>query len=78
MQGVGYRNFAQTAAERLGVQGYTRNREDGTVEVYAIGNEAQLSELSGLLRSGPRWAEVHGVEEQDAPLESCAGFYIRP
>ena len=74
---MGYRNFAQNAAHRLGVQGYTRNLDDGSVEVYAIGSQAQLSDLSALLRKGPRWADVYGVDESEAPLETCAGFYIR-
>ena len=77
VQGVGYRNFVQREAARLGLHGYTRNLDDGSVEVYAMGGAAQLSDLAGLLRKGPRWADVYGVDETEAPLESCNGFYIR-
>jgi len=77
VQGVGYRNFVQREASRLGLQGYTRNLDDGRVEVYAVGSAPQLSDLAGVLRRGPRWADVHGVDELEAPLESCHGFYIR-
>ncbi len=76
VQGVGYRNFAQTAARQLGIRGYARNLANGDVEVYAVGTPAQLSDLNGLLRQGPRWAEVHGVTEQEAPVESHPGFAI--
>ena len=69
VQGVGFRYFAQHSALNLGLTGYVRNLDDGRVEVYAIGPEACLSELAGLLHRGPRWAEVHGVDEQEA--ESC-------
>ena len=77
MQGVGYRNFVQNEAARLGIHGFTRNLDDGSVEVYAVGTSAQLSDLSALLRTGPRWADVHGVDEAEAPIESYRGFYIR-
>ena len=76
VQGVGFRNFAQTAAKQLGLRGHARNLADGNVEVYAIGTPAQLSDLNGLLRQGPRWAEVQGVEELEAGLEAREGFMI--
>jgi len=77
VQGVGFRNFVEHAASALGVQGYVRNLDDGSVEVYALGNSAQLSELAGLLWKGPRWAEVRGVDESEAPPEHHRGFSIR-
>lgn len=77
MQGVGYRYFAEQAAARAGVSGYVRNLDDGRVEVYAIGSEDQLQMLQGELWKGPRWAEVRGVEEAEAPEEDCRGFRIR-
>ena len=42
VQGVGFRYFAQRAAAELGVTGYTRNLDDGRVEVYAVGTPDQL------------------------------------
>ncbi len=54
-----------------------RNDDDGSVEVYAIGTREQLSELAGLLWKGPRWAEVRGVDESEAPVEDQSGFFVR-
>jgi len=76
VQGVGFRYFAQRAASELGLTGYARNLDDGRVEVYAAGAEEQLSELAGRLHRGPRWAEVHGVEELEADVRSYASFEI--
>jgi len=78
VQGVGFRYFAQRAAEELGLSGYVRNLDDGRVEVYAIGPEARLSELAGRLHRGPRWAEVHAVEEQEAEPRAYGSFEIEP
>lgn len=74
---MGFRYFAERAAQALGVAGWVRNRDDGCVEVYAVGNAAQLSELAGVLWKGPRWAEVRGVDESEAPLEKVQGFSVR-
>ena len=78
VQGVGFRYFAQRAASELGLTGYVRNLDDGRVEVYAVGPEARISELASLLHRGPRWAEVHGVEEQEAEPRAYTSFEIEP
>lgn len=78
MQGVGFRYFAQHAAVGLGLTGYTRNLDDGRVEVYAGGDAAAIAQLSGLLHRGPRWADVRGVEEAEAAVEQRDGFRIEP
>ena len=77
VQGVGYRWFAQKAAAGLGLSGYARNLDDGRVEVYAAGPEEKLSEMAGMLYRGPRWADVHGVDEQEAAVETRGSFEIR-
>lgn len=78
VQGVGFRYFVEHSASALGVAGWVRNADDGSVEVYAIGNSNQLAELAGLLWKGPRWAEVRGVDESEASLELHHGFSVRP
>ena len=76
VQGVGFRYFVQRAASDLSLAGYARNLDDGRVEVYAIGPPARLSELAGRLRQGPRFAEVRGVDEEDAGLQRYDTFQI--
>ncbi|MEI9973669.1 MAG: acylphosphatase [Ignavibacteriota bacterium] len=76
VQGVGYRNFAQRSAHELGLSGYARNLDDGRVEVYAAGPAEKLAELAPLLYHGPRWADVRGVEEQEAAVQLSASFRI--
>ncbi|HYL69257.1 MAG TPA: acylphosphatase [Candidatus Limnocylindria bacterium] len=78
VQGVGYRYFAQRAAQRLGVAGYVRNLGDGRVEVYAIGDDRTLGQLRMELERGPRAAEVSRVIEEDAAYdpEFARGFSV--
>ena len=77
VQGVGYRYFARDRALELGVSGWVRNRDDGTVEAVACGTAEQLDAFSGYLHQGPRFGEVRGVEQQEAALLQSDGFSIR-
>jgi acylphosphatase len=77
VQGVGFRYFVERSAKALAIAGWVRNVDDGSVEVYALGTAAQLSDLAGLLWKGPRWAEVRGVDESEAALENHSGFSVR-
>ena len=76
VQGVGYRYFAQRSAQALGLTGYARNLDDGRVEVYAAGPVDKLAELTPLLHRGPHWADVRGVEEQEAEVHRSSFFHI--
>jgi acylphosphatase len=76
VQGVGFRYFVERIAGESGLTGYARNLHDGRVEIYAVGPKEGLAELAGLLWKGPRWADVRGVEEHEAPVERNLGFRI--
>ncbi len=71
VQGVGFRHFVWRTAEELGIRGWVRNREDGSVEVAAWGSEVQLDALSTALGQGPRWSQVDAVLREPPP-ESVA------
>jgi acylphosphatase len=76
VQGVGFRYFVERTAAELSLTGYTRNLDDGRVEVYAAGPPAKLAELNQRLWKGPRFADVRGVEEQDAAVRQYESFRI--
>jgi acylphosphatase len=62
VQGVGFRYFARHRAVALGLSGWVRNREDGSVEVEAEGDRAALEALVGELRTGPPGAQVRDFQ----------------
>jgi acylphosphatase len=78
VQGVGFRYFAQRAAFELGLIGYVRNLEDGSVEAYASGSAEQLARFAALLERGPRGALVQAIDEQAAELLRYSSFVIEP
>ena len=77
VQGVGFRYFAQAKATELGLNGWTRNLDDGRVEVYAAGPPEKLSDLAAALHIGPRMADVRSVEEREEVVQKLAGFSVR-
>jgi acylphosphatase len=77
VQGVGYRYFVMAAAQELGLNGYARNLDDGTVEVVAVGPKSLVEDLLGSLQQGPMLAEVRHIEREPAPIENFGPFHIR-
>lgn len=77
VQGVGFRNYVQKHALKLDITGYAKNLADGSVEVHAVGDAANLNKLSGYVRRGPMLAEVRTIDEQSADLVRYDGFQIR-
>lgn len=67
VQGVGYRWWTVNEAQQLGLQGWVRNRHDGTVEILASGDAALVEALIAAARKGPTTAEVEAVTVEDAP-----------
>ena len=78
VQGVGFRYFVWREAEELGVDGWVRNRADGTVEALARGTNEELDRLKARLEEGPRWSRVMSVSVADESDEDVPqGFEIR-
>jgi acylphosphatase len=78
VQGVGYRWWAVQAATSLGLEGWVRNRHDGSVEILAIGDAAAIDQLQESCRQGPRAAVVLAVERYMADDDGSTGFEERP
>lgn len=82
VQRVGYRAFVHEQATRLGLRGWARNRNDGSVEVLVGGDHVVVEELIVLIRRGPLGARVTELVETattpDALSSLSNGFDILP
>lgn len=77
VQGVGYRASAALRAHRLGLAGFARNLDDGTVEVVAEGEETNVEELVAWCRVGPSLGHVTRVDIVRGPARGgLRGFSI--
>jgi len=61
VQGVSFRYHTVRQAERLGLTGWVRNQEDGSVRLEAQGPQEAVEELLAWLQHGPPAARVDGV-----------------
>jgi acylphosphatase len=62
VQGVFFRAATQREARRLGVVGWVKNRNDGSVEIVAEGEEDAIKEIIGWAQRGPSAARVDDVD----------------
>lgn len=77
VQGVFFRDSTRDEAEREGVAGWVRNRDDGSVEAVFEGDEQAVERLVDWCRSGPSSADVENVEATEEEPEGDSGFELR-
>lgn len=77
VQGVFFRVEARTRAESLGVAGWIRNAEDGSVEAAFEGPGEQVESMLEWCRRGPAGARVDDVEVVREEPAGEAGFQVR-
>jgi DNA ligase D-like protein (predicted 3'-phosphoesterase) len=77
VQDVGFRQGTVRRAVTLGVRGWVRNGEDGTVQIHAEGLARAVEELAEFLNDGLPLARVSEVEIEQVPVEGHEQFAIR-
>jgi acylphosphatase len=78
VQGVNFRYYTRQTAQQLDITGWVRNRNDGTVEVIAEGNEQALQSLIDFLKTGPAGARVDRLDvEWDESSGQYTSFSVR-
>lgn len=78
MQGVNYRRAMQTEATRLGLTGWVRNRDDGTVEALLCGSTEMIDLVLEWARRGPRFSRVEKVVAEDTEAADHDSFNVLP
>ncbi len=84
VQGVGFRAFIERQAQERALDGWVRNREDGSVEAVFAGPAGAVDEVLAACRQGPEGARVEGFDlrEEEAagliPSSRPAGFFVMP
>ena len=78
VQGVGFRAFVRRRATELGLDGWVRNRRDGSVEIMAIGDPEQVDQLVEQSTGGPTLAKVEEITVRGTEDDGTTGFHERP
>ena len=76
VQGVFFRAACAREARALGVAGWVRNLDDGSVEAVFEGPPEPVRAMVAWCRQGPPGARVDDVEETDEPTTGRSGFAV--
>ena len=76
VQGVFFRANTKQKALELGLKGYAKNLDDGTVEVVAQGEEKEVKDFIEYLKKGPGIAKVAGIKIKHKEPENFKSFEI--
>lgn len=72
VQGIGYRAWTEVTALERGVEGWVRNRRDGSVEALFSGPEDEVAAMIAECRRGPPGARVDVIDQRDATSDEIA------
>jgi acylphosphatase len=72
VQRVGYRAWTEHMALQRGLEGWVRNRRDGSVEAVFAGPAAVVEAMVAACRRGPPGAQVEAIDQDEAALHDVA------
>lgn len=76
VQGVYYRASAQQKARQVGVNGFVKNLENGTVYIEVEGSEDAVEQFVEWCKLGPSSARVEGVNVDYGAPDGYQSFQI--
>ncbi len=76
VQGVFYRVWTRGTATDLGLSGWVKNNQDGSVDAVFSGATEKVDEMLELCRSGPPESLVNKIEIVAENVSCDAGFEI--
>jgi len=75
VQGVGYSAWLEHQAIARGLEGWVRNRRDGSVEALFAGPEDVVADMVASCRRGPVSARVDKVDDEKAEPDALGLRY---
>jgi len=78
VQGVGYRAWTEAEASARRLNGWVRNRRDGTVEAVLAGDDAKVGDMLHVMRQGPPAAAVTALDVSAWIERVGRSFEMRP
>ena len=76
VQGVFFRDSTRSKARELGIRGFVRNEQDGSVYIEAEGGEDVLNKFTDWCRKGPELARVDSLEVNEGAIKYLEEFEI--
>ena len=76
VQGVFFRVFIKENAERHNLKGFTRNLDNGKIEVFIEGDSNNVMKMIELCKKGPKHSKIKKVEIKSEPFQDFKIFKV--
>jgi len=76
VQGIFFRMFLKENADRYNVKGFTRNLEDGRIEVFLEGNIDDVKKMIEICQKGPKYAQIKKVQIKPEKFQNFQTFKV--
>jgi len=71
-----YNQFIKNHADKLGVKGYIRHKDDGKIEIFIEGNTDAIIKMAPLCKRGPQHSVIRDIEERLESFQDFKNFKI--
>ncbi len=78
VQGVCFRYWTMQNANQLSLDGWVRNRSDGSVEALLVGEKLHVEDMMHRCEEGPPTAKVDKIDVSEAIGITARGFVLKP
>ncbi len=76
VQGIFFRKYIDDEAKKIGIKGFVRNLDDGSVEVVIEGENKKVDDMVKVCKIGPTYAKIREVKVQDMPHQGFDSFKV--
>jgi len=76
IQPVFFNRFVKENADKLGVNGFVRRLEDGTMEIFLEGNMSSVDQMIPICKRGPQHSLIRRIEEQEEKFQDFTDFKV--
>ncbi|MBS3071213.1 acylphosphatase [Candidatus Pacearchaeota archaeon] len=76
VQGILFRSFIKENAEKQNVKGFTRNLEDGRVEVFIEGDTNNVDKMIEICKKGPKYSQIKNMQIKPETFQGFKDFKV--
>ena len=76
VQGVFFRAFVKENAERYNIKGFTRNLENGKIEVFIEGDTDNVNKMVELCKQVPKHSQIKNIQIKPEKFQDFKSFKV--
>ena len=76
VQGIFFRSFIKENAERHNIKGFTRNLEDGRVEIFLESDVDSVNKMIEICKKGPKHSQIKNIQIKPEKFQGFKSFKV--